>query len=62
VLLDIEVKERTEENILKNKKIYEPPRFMDCKTAVEQLLEAEAHFSHNVYGKETRCFGVARIG
>ncbi len=32
ILLDIKVKERSEENILKNKKIYEPPRFMDCKT------------------------------
>ena len=35
VLLDIKVKERTEENLFKNKKIYEPPRFMDCKTCVE---------------------------
>lgn len=40
-LLDIKVKERTDENILKGKKIFEPPRFMSCKTAVEQLLEAE---------------------
>jgi diphthine synthase len=28
VLVDIKVKERTEINILKDKKIYEPPRFM----------------------------------
>lgn len=28
VLVDIKVKERTEENILKDKKIYEPPKFM----------------------------------
>lgn len=28
VLVDIKVKERTEENILKDKKVYEPPRFM----------------------------------
>jgi diphthine methyl ester synthase len=35
LLLDIKVKERTEENLFKNKPIYEPPRFMDCKTCVE---------------------------
>lgn len=40
-LLDIKVKERTDENILKNKKIFEPPRFMSCQVAVEQILEAE---------------------
>lgn len=31
VLVDIKVKERTEENILKDKKVYEPPRFMTIK-------------------------------
>jgi len=34
-LLDIKVKERTDINILKDKKIYEPPRFMLIKTCVE---------------------------
>lgn len=34
VLVDIKVKERTEENILKDKKIYEPPRFMTIKQCV----------------------------
>jgi diphthine synthase len=43
VLLDIKVKEKSEENLLKNKPIYEPPRFMDVATAVAQLLEAETH-------------------
>ena len=40
VLVDIKVKERTEENILKDKKIYEPPKFMSIKECVEQLLSA----------------------
>jgi diphthine methyl ester synthase len=31
VLVDIKVKERTEINILKDRKIYEPPRFMTIK-------------------------------
>ena len=35
VLLDIKVKEISEENLARGKKIYEPPRFMSVKTAVE---------------------------
>ncbi|KAK4474645.1 hypothetical protein MN116_001779 [Schistosoma mekongi] len=38
-LLDIKVKERSLENILRDRKIYEPPRFMSCCEAVHQLLE-----------------------
>lgn len=38
VLVDIKVKERTEENILKDKKIYEPPRFMTIQECCEQLV------------------------
>ena len=38
VLVDIKVKERTEENILKDKKIYEPPKFMSIAECVSQLL------------------------
>ena len=41
VLVDIKVKERTEINILRDKKIYEPPRFMTIQECVEQLLEVE---------------------
>ena len=35
LLLDIKVKERSVENLLKNKKIYEPSRFMTVNTALE---------------------------
>ena len=34
-LLDIKVKERTEENIFKDKKIYLPPTFMTTQVAAQ---------------------------
>lgn len=34
ILLDIKVKERSEENLMKDKKIYEAPRFMTTLIAV----------------------------
>lgn len=39
-LLDIRVKERTDENILKNLPIYEDPRFMTVPQALRQILLA----------------------
>ncbi len=62
VLLDIKVKERSEENILKDKKIYEPPRFMDTRVAASQLLEAEHNLNGKYYNENTLCFGVSRVG
>ncbi len=41
-LLDIKVKERTDENILKDRPIYEPARFMSVREALHQLVEVEA--------------------
>ena len=38
-LLDIKVKEQSEENMARGRKIYEPPRFMTVNQALEQLLE-----------------------
>jgi len=60
-LLDIKVKEQSVENLLKNKKIYEPPRFMTVNQCIEQLLEAEDKNKLAVYDRDTPCFGVARI-
>jgi diphthine synthase len=40
VLLDIKVKEISETNLARGKKIYEPPRFMSIPTAVQQIIEA----------------------
>ncbi|XP_029473922.1 diphthine methyl ester synthase isoform X2 [Rhinatrema bivittatum] len=38
-LLDIKVKEQSLENLMKGKKIYEPPQYMSVNRAAEQLLE-----------------------
>jgi diphthine synthase len=60
LLLDIKVREQSEENILKGKKIYEPARFMSAKEAIGQLLEMEEA------GKKGICDGkrlaMCRIG
>jgi len=61
-LLDIKVKEQSVENLLKNRKIYEPPRFMSVNQCIEELLEAEEKNKLAVYNHETPCFGVSRIG
>jgi len=61
-LLDIKVKEQSEENLLRGRKIYEPPRFMTINQALEQLLEIEAKHNENVVTTNTFCIGCARIG
>ncbi|XP_075414942.1 diphthine methyl ester synthase isoform X2 [Tenrec ecaudatus] len=38
-LLDIKVKEQSLENLIKGRKIYEPPRYMSVNQAAQQLLE-----------------------
>ncbi|VDO71233.1 unnamed protein product [Schistosoma mattheei] len=38
-LLDIKVKERSLENILRDRKVYEPSRFMSCYEAVHQIVD-----------------------
>ena len=66
LLLDIKVKEISEENLARGKKIYEKPRFMSVNVALEQLLEASKNCENNEYknmiNEENLCFGVARIG
>jgi diphthine synthase len=62
ILLDIKVKEISEENLAKGKKIYEPPRFMSVNLALAQLLEAEENLKLGVLNKETLLYGIARIG
>ncbi|MBW0502217.1 hypothetical protein O181_041932 [Austropuccinia psidii MF-1] len=39
-LLDIKVKEQSEENLARGKKIFEPPRFMTVPTAIQQILSS----------------------
>lgn len=61
-LLDIKVKEQSEENLLRGRKVYEPPRFMTVKQAVMQLLESETR--HGLGACTASALGVAmmRIG
>ena len=62
VLLDIRVKEISDENLKLKKKIYEPPRFMSCKVCAEQLLQTEKEKGGNAYDENTMCVGLARVG
>ena len=67
ILLDIKVKEISEENLAKGKKIYEKPRFMTVNQALEELLEASKKSENIIENKgliteENLCYGVARIG
>lgn len=62
VLLDIKLREVSDENLLRGKKIYEPPRFMSVNVAIEQIIEAEEKTKLNFVSKDLLCFGVARLG
>lgn len=64
VLLDIRVKEISDENLAKGKKIYDPPKFMSVNVAIEQMFEAEDNLKTNIFGdiREIIGIGVARIG
>lgn len=64
VLLDIRVKEISDENLLKNKKIYDPPRFMTVNTAIEQIIEAESNLKTGKFGdiECMKAFAIVRIG
>lgn len=64
-LLDIRVKEPTMESLMKKKREYEPPRFMSCAVAAEQLVKiVEALTASDEFdlAKETMSIGVARVG
>ncbi|XP_006830970.1 PREDICTED: diphthine synthase isoform X2 [Chrysochloris asiatica] len=64
-LLDIKVKEQSLENLIKGRKIFEPPRFMSVNQAAQQLLEIVQN--QRIRGEEpgieeTLCVGLARVG
>ncbi|GAW80514.1 diphthine synthase [Plasmodium gonderi] len=61
-LLDIKIKERTIENIMKNKNIYEPSRFMTVNEAIEQLIYCESVHKQNVITDNTQGIAIVRIG
>ncbi|KAF8678714.1 diphthine synthase [Rhizoctonia solani] len=57
VLLDIKVREQSEENMARGRKIYEPPRYMNPVTAVSQILESEAIRAASASSEETKAHG-----
>lgn len=61
-LLDIKVKEQSEENLARGRLIYEPPRFMSVQLAAQQLLLVEEELGQNAYGPDTWAVGLARMG
>ncbi|EAU91872.1 diphthine synthase isoform b [Coprinopsis cinerea okayama7 len=63
VLLDIKVKEQSEENLARGRKIYEPPRYMSIPTAVSQMLDTESTRQENVLNPEsTLAIALSRVG
>jgi diphthine methyl ester synthase len=61
-LLDIKVKEPTEESLIRGKKlVYMPPHYMSVRVAAEQLLETASKQENPCYGPDTKCMGLARI-
>lgn len=62
LLLDIKVKEVSDENLARGRKIYEPPRYMTINQAISQLLEVESNRKGGAIDENTVCVGVARVG
>ncbi|KAI1788354.1 Diphthine synthase [Ganoderma leucocontextum] len=63
VLLDIKVKEQSEENLARGRKIYEPPRYMSILQAVSQLVEVEASRQSGTLAPDsTLAIALSRVG
>ncbi|KAF9053660.1 Diphthine synthase [Hymenopellis radicata] len=63
VLLDIKVKEQSEENLARGRKIYEPPRYMSIRQAVYQLIEIETLRQTGTLAPDTTlAVAVSRVG
>lgn len=67
-LLDIKVREKSVENIIKQRDVYEKPRYMSVAVAAQQLLKIiekrkdSATATHDELNEETMVVGLARIG
>ncbi|GIX65377.1 diphthine synthase, putative [Babesia caballi] len=59
-LLDIKVKERSVENLMANRMVFEPPRYMSVNVAIEQIRQVDA-VKHELAASSC-AFGVARLG
>eukprot|EP00041_Stephanoeca_diplocostata_P015093 m.286056 g.286056 ORF g.286056 m.286056 type:complete len:284 (-) comp19920_c0_seq9:2763-3614(-) len=62
LLLDIKVKEQTDENLIRGRKIYEPPRYMTINQCIAQLLEVEEEMKGGACTPDALAVGVARVG
>ena len=62
-LLDIKVKERSVENLIKGRDIFEPPRFMTTQQAVDQLSQIlDRRGPQDEFNRDVLCVAMARIG
>ena len=62
VLLDIKVKEQSEEDLIKGNMRFQPPRFMNIAEAAQQLLEAESFRQRDCVGEGTVVIAALRLG
>ncbi|KAG5646223.1 diphthine synthase [Asterophora parasitica] len=63
VLLDIKVKEQSDENLARGRKIYEPPRYMSIPLAVSQLVEIESlRVTGTLDPEKTLAVALSRVG
>lgn len=62
MLLDIKVKEQSEENLARGRKIFEPPRFMTAGQCAAQMLDIEIDRAERAYGPDSLVVAVARLG
>ena len=59
---DIKVKEQSIENLMRGRKVFEPPRFMTVNQCCEQLLEVESKRQLGICTPTTLAVGLARVG
>ena len=61
-LLDIKVKERSEEGMMRGKDLFEPPRYMTVLQAVEQLHHIEQTQQLKCFADDVNLVALARVG
>lgn len=61
-LLDIKMKEISEENLFKGKNIFEAPKFMKIRDAINQFENVEKQKNEGVLNLSRKIVGLARIG
>jgi len=63
ILLDIKVKEQSDENLARGRNIYEPPRYMSIPTAVAQIIEIEDIRKEGILSPDTTlAIALSRVG